>query len=148
MANAVRPITAGFCRSKGFSLLEAVVSIAIFAAVASALFTWLAVNLNSLSRVEAARQADEATQVALGWVSTINPMETPQGDTEIGHFSIRWTSRALTQPVDGISPGGGSSLYSVQLYEITATVEGNAEPATFTVRRAGWRQTRQSALPF
>ena len=134
--------------AKGFSLLEAIVALVIFASAASALYAWIAVTLNGLNRVEAARQADEATAVGLAWLETINPMEQPRGEVEIGHYRLGWQADLVVPSVDGVSPRGGLSLYELGLFEVQVQIEGNTEPVEFSVRQAGWRQVRQPALGF
>ena len=133
---------------KGFSLLEAIVALVIFASVASALYAWVGVTLNSLNRVEAARQADEATAVALAWLETVNPMAQPEGEAAVGHYRVSWQAEAIAPELDGMTPEGGLSLFRVGLYELAVAVEGGAEPVRFRVRRAGWEQVRQPATEF
>ena len=133
---------------KGFTLLEAIVALVIFASVGSALYAWIGTTLNGLNRIEAARQADEATQAALAMLETVNPMLEPEGTRTAGHYSISWTSEALAPPVDGLSPGGGLSLYKVGLWRLQVTVDGGGEPIRFATRRTGWQQVREPALPF
>lgn len=127
----------------GFSLLEALVALVIFSTALAALYAWIGVTLTGLQRVEASRQADEATAAGLAWVHTINPMTQPSGTTRVGHYRVRWEVERVLAATDGVRPEGGLSLFEVGLYELAVTVEGNSEPLRFNVRVAGWQQVRE-----
>lgn len=138
----------GFYRNQGFTLLEAIVALVIFASVGTALYAWIGVNLNGLSRVEASRQKDEATQVALAMLSTVNPAVNPEGTLEVAHYTVHWEGEVLRGPEDGLAPGGDLSLYEVSLYELSVEVLGASDPVNFSTRKAGWVQVRQAQSPF
>jgi len=129
-------------KQAGFTLLEAIVALVIFASVGSALYAWIAVSLNGVTRVEASRQNDEAIQAGIAMLEHVNPMAQPQGRLSAGHYSIAWTSEAIVPAVEGLTPYGLVSLYQVGLWRMQVTVEGGDEPVRFTTRKAGWRQVR------
>lgn len=135
-----------FGAQKGFTLLEAIVALVIFASVGSALYAWIGVSLNGINRIEAARQADEATQAALAMLATVNPMAEWEGERTAGHYRISWTSEVLASPLDGLGPGGGLTPFQVGLWRLTVKVEGGDEPVLFVTRKAGWRQVRQPGI--
>lgn len=136
-------------KQSGFSLLEAIVALVVFASVASALYAWLGVNLNALARVEAAREAREATQVGLAWLDIINPMAAPSGESNLGPYQLEWTSQILAQRTDAIGSAGEQSLYQVALFEVQLEIRGPMEePVVLRVRRAGWEQVRDFTLPW
>jgi len=132
----------GFVRQTGFTLLEAIVALVIFASVASALYAWIAVSLNGMTRVEAARQRDEAIQAGLAMLEHVNPMLQPRGSLGAGHYTVSWNSSVMAPPVDGLLPAGVVSLYRVGLWRLEVTVEGGNEPVRFVTRKAGWQQVR------
>lgn len=129
-------------RQGGFTLLEAIVALVIFASVGSALYAWITVSLNGITRVEAARQRDEAVQAGLAMIEHVNPMSQPQGTLNAGHYTVSWSSDAIESPRDGLTPSGMVSLYRVGLWRLEVIVEGSQEPVRFTTRKAGWRQAR------
>ena len=126
----------------GFTLLEAIVALVIFASVGSALYAWITVSLNGITRVEASRQRDEAIQAGLAMIEHVNPMAQPQGSLSAGHYMVSWTSEPIKSPRDGLTPAGQVSLYRVGLWRVQVTVEGSKEPVRFTTRKAGWQQSR------
>lgn len=127
----------------GFTLLEAIVALAIFSLGAFALYGWLGVNLHTLARVEAGREALAVGHSALDLLRRVNPMETPRGRREVGELVVEWDSEPVVEPKDGMSQIGRPTLYQVGLYRLTVRVlrEGG-EAQSFTVRQIGWRQVR------
>jgi len=130
--------------ARGFTLLEAIVALAILTAGTMALFAGLNGALRSIERVEAAAQFDTGTQNAIALIETINPMLRPEGEERIGEVLIRWRSRVIAGPSEGLTEFYSPGLYEVGLYELEAELWRNAElEGRFTLRRAGWRQIRQ-----
>ncbi|NDY96325.1 PulJ/GspJ family protein [Wenzhouxiangella limi] len=127
----------------GFSLLEAIVSLVIFASVVSALYAWLSVTAHGLGRIESQRQMQEAVLVGLATIEYVNPMATPQGFRQAGHYRVEWVAETLAEPIPGINSSGFNSLYDVGLWQLEITVTGGGEPVSFSARKAGWRQVRQ-----
>ena len=134
-------------RSAGFTLLEAIVALAILAAGGMALFAALSGALRSLERADAAARLDTATENALTLLETRNPMLEPEGEAAVGEYRIEWRATPV-EPVrvgltDYLQPG----LYDVGLYDVEIVIsrDGRVE-RRLTVRRAGFQQMRQQEL--
>ena len=69
---------------RGFSLLEAIVALAILASAGLALFAAMSQSVQMVARAENARLADSAVRNAVAWMETVNPMQTPQGEQRLG----------------------------------------------------------------
>ncbi|WP_147653405.1 prepilin-type N-terminal cleavage/methylation domain-containing protein [Vulcaniibacterium gelatinicum] len=131
-------------RIAGFSLLEAIVALAILAAAGLALFAAMSQSLQMAARAERAREVDAALRNALAWMERVNPMETPQGEQPLGAFVLRWQAEPVEPPRDGASGYLHPGLYKVGLYRVTLQLwrAGRLEREA-TLRRAGYRQVRQ-----
>jgi general secretion pathway protein I len=123
----------------GFSLLEAVVALAILAAAGMALFAAI-----SLSRAEAARGQDAALRDALAVIGQVNPMHTPRGEEPLGPFAMRWDSRLVEPELDGATGYLQPGLHRLGLYEVRIELlQGATTVREAVVRRAGYRQVRE-----
>jgi general secretion pathway protein I len=129
---------------RGFTLLEAIVALALLASTGIALLNWINTNLMSLQRVQQAQQRQQAIQNALVFMETVNPLEKPQGKETIGIYQIDWNATALELPKDGVTSIGGLSLFQIGLYETKVKVTVNKDLlAQLTLRQAGYKQVRQ-----
>ena len=127
----------------GFTLLEAIVALTVFAICAMALYGWLAVNVNALLRVGARSDALRDDRVALAVLEPVNPMSEPKGERTLpGGLSVRWTAKEVDHR-EGVSAAGNPLAFDLALYDLQVEVRrGDRRVDGFTVRRAGWVTAR------
>lgn len=128
----------------GFTLLEAIVALTIFAICAMALYGWMAVNQAALIRVEARDRAISDGRAALAALEGVNPMREPQGERSLpGELDIRWTSTEVAPRTEGMGPSGSMLIFDLALYELDVRVlRSGREIERFTVQRVGWESVR------
>lgn len=131
--------------AQGFTLLEAIVALAILAAAGMALFAAMSQSLQMVQRAEAAREADAALRNALAWVEQLNPMEQPAGEHVVGDdWVLRWRAEPVEPPRDGETGYLQPGLYQVGLYDMTLTLVRDGEVRhEAQLRRAGYVQVRE-----
>lgn len=129
---------------RGFSLLEAIVAMTIVATVGLALFAAMSQSTQMVGRAENARRVDSAVRNAVAWMQSVNPMETPSGEQQLGDVTLRWSSE-LVEPVrDSMTGYLQPGLYAVGLYRVRLELEQDGRPlADVEIRRAGYRQVRE-----
>src|SRR3546814_11614778 len=88
---------------RGFTLLEAIVALVIFAMGAFALYGWLSTNLITLERARVGSEALVVRQSALELLRDVNPMRDPSGEREAGALRVQWTSTPVEPPKRGRS---------------------------------------------
>src|SRR3546814_8834150 len=76
---------------RGFTLLEAIVALVIFAMGAFALYGWLSTNLITLERARVGSEALVVRQSALELLRDVNPMRDPSGERDAGALRVQWT---------------------------------------------------------
>ena len=131
-------------KQQGFTLLEAIVALVLIATTGMALFSWINTNLLNLQRVQAFQQRHDATQSALAFMETVNPLENPTGKETIGSYVITWQAKTLKPPQYGISHMGNKSIFHVGLYATTITVKYDETLlAQFTLHQMGYKQMRR-----
>lgn len=130
----------------GFSLLEAIVAMAVLATVGMALFAAMSQSTQMVARAEHARRIDSAVRNAAAWMASVNPTETPQGEQELGDVTLRWSSD-LVEPVrDAMTGYLQPGLYEVGLYQVRMELSQDGRPlAETSIRRVGYRQVREPA---
>lgn len=135
-------------RTRGFTLLEAIVALTLISSAGLALFAWVNSNIATLSRVEDASQRAAATRNAIEFMQTVNPMLTPQGEVQLGAYRIRWQAQPLTDTVDGANFPYGVSLYQFSLYNTRIELAGEtgAPDVAFELKQVGYRRVRDMAI--
>ena len=141
-------MTAHRQRQSGFTLLEAVMAIAIVVAAVLPLYAFFSRSLDGLFRAAEANRESQASLTAISFLSGLNPMERPTGEEGIGALRLRWKSNEVVPATDSIGYPRGIGLFQVALYEVTGEIlEAGRVRSTVTMRLVGYRQARQ-LLPF
>ncbi|QCO67071.1 prepilin-type N-terminal cleavage/methylation domain-containing protein [Luteimonas yindakuii] len=131
---------------RGFSLLEAVVALAILAAAGLALFAAMSQSMQMVGRAEDSRTADAAMRNALAWVEQLNPTESPKGELQFPPYTVSWTSTLLEPARPSATGYLAPGLHDVGLHRLQLTLRRDgALIREFDVRKVGYRQVRAPA---
>lgn len=129
---------------RGFTLLEAIVALAILAAAGLALFAAMSQSLQMVRRAQDAREADAALRNAIAWSERLDPMDTPDGEQALGGgWRLQWHA-ALVEPLhDGATGYLQPGLYQLGLYDLQLELwRDGVLRREATLRRVGYRQVR------
>lgn len=134
----------------GFSLLEAIVALAIIGMALVPLLGFVAQSLDSVYRAADAQLRATVLANAVDAMSGVNPMQDPRGEIDLGGPRVRWQSRALVAPMPNSAIPTGFGAFSVALYDVQANVvRGDGTPwFDFEIRLAGHRRTAPLTNPF
>ncbi|MDE2407742.1 MAG: prepilin-type N-terminal cleavage/methylation domain-containing protein [Xanthomonadaceae bacterium] len=125
----------------GFTLLEAIVALVVFTMGALALYGWLSTNIITLDRVRARQQMELTQQSALDLIRRTNPMDTPDGQRQVGDLRVSWTSVLLEPARPNVVQSGRPGIFVVGLYDVSVRVaRGGQLQQTFKVRQVGFKQ--------
>lgn len=140
-----RPRRKSILRIAGFTLLEAIVAMAIFAAGGMALYGLFNTNLVGLGKAADVTRREPAVRAAIEHLSSINIREQPTGRFDFGGFDVAWSSN-LVEPVrQGQSSAGYIGTFEIGLYDVDIDLSRNGRPdSNYRLRLAGYRQVRQS----
>lgn len=126
----------------GFTLIEALVALAIAAMTMTAIFQLQVQMARGQQRAQAVLQQVTRQENALALVRDINFMERPSGQFAVpGEDVIRWRAEPRGTPRRTIATGT-AGRYEVQLYEVTVQIErpGGRSPPDIVIERVGWRR--------
>lgn len=135
----------------GFTLMEALVALAIAATTLAAVMGIQQELINAQRQNDAILKTSNLERDALALIKDINPDNTPEGEIELPpSLMVRWTSEAVSDPklTAGFPRGDGN--YTATLYLVTVTVQdgsGKDMVRPFTVERVGWLSANQVAAP-
>lgn len=140
---SMRPLGARPRRS-GFSLIEALVALAIASLVLMAIFELQIQMVRGQERAGLAMQQVVKQENALALTRDLNPMMQPSGVVVAnGGDTIRWTSQPKGRPRVNAGFPAGDGSFEVQLFTVTVEIEPQSgrAPADLQFDRLGWRRT-------
>jgi len=135
-------------RQQGFSIMEALVAIALIAGA----FLPLLVLQGQLTRTSLAiERAEDVLRIeanALDYLRALNPGLRPTGQEDLGGgVRLTWQAQALTQPKPAISHSAEMGRFDVALYDLTAIMNWpDGRESRFTIRSLGWVAKQPTTL--
>ena len=134
---------------RGFTLLEAMVALALIAGAGMALFAWINTSLQSLTRVQEVNARAEATVNVLEYMARVNPLIAPEGVADLGVYRFAWKATPITALQDGANYPRGVSLYRLALFETRVSITKAAGSwFDISLRQVGYKKVREPARPF
>ena len=127
----------------GFSVIEAVVAMAIAAIALTAILSLQQQMAASQVRHEAALHRLGLRRAAIVLIRDINPLTTPSGTAAIAPgLVMEWTAETRVPPRRGIGFGGSDSEFSVGLYTVSVRLQDRDGKTVdqFRVERVGWKR--------
>lgn len=140
-------------KRSGFSLIEALVALAIASLTLMAIFELQIQMARGQDRAQRAIDQSAMQENAMALTRTVNPMERPDGVITLpGGETVRWTSVPKAAAVTNAGFPVGQGAFQVQLYTMTVSIQpvGQPPPAPLVFDRMGWKraQTTVGGLPF
>lgn len=134
-------------RQAGFGLLEVLVSLVIFASVGFTLLAWFQQSVDSVQRLRAFYEVQDARKTALEFARTLNPMHQPKG--ELSHGALRLVWEALPEGDETVQIGypRGVGRHKLRLYTTTLSVYRGTETTPWFVEKLTLIGHRQATPP-
>lgn len=133
----------GSTASAGFSVLEAIIAIAILAV---AFLPLLALQQQMGRNTIAFQRSEELMEVkrsALSYVRALNPMRDPSGDLNLGQVNMHWNAVPISAVLPARDGAGNAGRFVVALYNVEVTLTfANQRTQVFSVHSTGWRASK------
>jgi general secretion pathway protein I len=124
----------------GFSVLEAIIAIAILAIAFLPLLGLQTQMTRTTLALERNTQLMEAKRSALAYIQALNPMRDPQGNLDLGHAQMHWNAVQISQERPAMKMGGTKGRFMVALYDVEVTLTFDTQRTqNFSVHATGWR---------
>lgn len=128
----------------GFTLLETVVALAIFAAAILSLYGLFNTNLISLGRVQDTSKRIPVAQHVMEMLGSVDPREESAGAFRHGGFDIRWSARLLEPERSGQDGLGALGAFDLGLYELEFEISERGRPVDlWRMRLVGYEKVRE-----
>lgn len=136
--------------SAGFTLLEAIVALAVLALALIPLVTFIAQSSDSLMRAAEANDRSVVMQSALALMDPVNPLAEPEGELPLDErISVAWRSDVIVAPPEGMLLGTPLTGYRIGFYGVTVSVSRDRAPwFDFEMRKVGYENLRPQNSPF
>ncbi|KAA0874387.1 prepilin-type N-terminal cleavage/methylation domain-containing protein [Nitrincola tapanii] len=115
-------------REQGFSLLEAIVALAILSIGAMAIYAWINTGLLTLQRVDAINRAVVNVDNAVEWVSALDPRQFPKGEIQLGEALVEWSFVPTEYRAPMLGQGGTRSVNDAHLMQVQIQVSQGERP--------------------
>lgn len=141
MCSAPRP-------AAGFTLVETVVALVIFAAAGMALYGLLSTNLITLMRAQDVSRQAPAVREAMERLASMNPWQQDEGQFEVDGFRATWTARLVEPMRQSQTAFGIPGPFNIGLYEIEIEFRQDGQAVgVWRMRHVGYEDMRPPTRP-
>ncbi len=124
----------------GFSVLEAIIAIAILAVAFLPLLALQGQMSRTTIALERNAELMSVKRSALAYLQTLNPMRDPKGNLDLGAAVMHWDARPISPERPVSNKGGGKGRFVVALYDVQVTLTFDGQRTqSFNVHATGWR---------
>jgi len=130
----------GHHRASGFTLLEAIVAIAVIGLALIPIVSFLSLSANALAKAADANARSFTTQAAIAMMEPINPVEEPSGTLELDdQITITWQSQAIVPAPENPTPATSLPAFRVSFHKVRVEVSRNSHVwFDFDMRKVGY----------
>jgi prepilin-type N-terminal cleavage/methylation domain-containing protein len=136
-------------RSRGFTLLEAIVALTILGIALVPVMSFMAESARQITVAADSNLRAEAQKTVMGFIEVLNPMTTPSAAINLSnHMSVEWVSTPMTNPETEANLSGRLGAYRIAFYNVDVTVLRDGVPwFDFVARKVGYESKSMSLMP-
>jgi general secretion pathway protein I len=130
-------------RRRGFTLLEAIVAVAVLGMALMPLLAFISQSALNLRLAGDANARSLAQQNVLSFIETLNPMDQPLGEIDLGDLHVIWTSRQTVPEIANSTLANGLPGFRLGFFDVDVQVFRNNAPwFNFAARKFGFHSTQ------
>jgi general secretion pathway protein I len=139
--------SAHFYRSRGFTLLEAIVALAIFSMVAIGIYSWINTNLITLNRLAEVAATEQVLNSSVERLKLVDMSKETSGRFNVNGYWVEWNAALLEPWKNGVTATGAIGLYDLGLFNIKLTfTKDDRLVGGYEYRHTAYKQVREFKL--
>jgi general secretion pathway protein I len=134
-------------KSRGFTLLEAMVALVIFSMVAIGIYSWINTNLLTLNRLAEVAATEQVLNSSVERLKLVDMSKETSGRFNVNSYWVEWNADLLEPWKNGVTSAGAIGLYDLGLFNIKLTFsKDDRVVGGYEYRHTSYKQVREFKL--
>lgn len=131
-------------KSRGFTLLEAIVALAIFSMTAIGIYSWINTNLITLNRLAEVAATEQVLNSSMERLKLVDMSKETSGRFNVNSYWVEWNADLLEPWKNGVTAAGAIGLYDLGLFKVKLTfTKDDRVVGDYEYRHAAYKQVRE-----
>lgn len=134
-------------RERGFTLLEAMVALAIFSMVAIGIYSWVNTNLITLNRLAEVAATEQVLNSSIERLKLVDMSKETNGRFNVNGYWVDWKAEPVEPWKNGVTAAGAIGLYDIGLMNVSLAFSKDGRAVGgYQYRHAAYKQVREFKL--
>ncbi len=134
-------------RSRGFTLIEAMVALVVFSMAAIGIYGWINGNLITLGRLSEIAATEQVLNSSMERLKLVDLSTETSGRFNVNGYWVEWNAELLEPWRNGTTAVGIVGLYDLGLFQVSLNyIKDGKRVGGHEYRRVAYKQVRQFKL--